>query len=63
MQTCVVHLIRAAIQFVSYPDHKAVTATLKPIHQATNAETAPAELTTLEATKLGRRSLDQQGIP
>ena len=30
VQTCVVHLIRAAMRFVSYHDRKAVTGMLKP---------------------------------
>ena len=34
MQTCVVHLIRAAMRFVSYGDRKAVAATLRPIYTA-----------------------------
>ncbi len=55
VQTCVVHLIRAAMRFVSYGDRKAVTAALKPIYQAANAETALAELAAFEATELGRR--------
>lgn len=54
VQTCVVHLIRAAMRFVSYGDRKAVAA-LKPIYQAANAETAPAELAAFGATELGRR--------
>ena len=55
VQTCVVNLIRAAMRFVSYGDRKAVAAALKPIYQAANAETAPAELAAFEATELGRR--------
>ena len=55
VQTCVVHLIRAAMWFVSYGDRKAVAAALKPIYQAANAETAPAELAAFEATEPGRR--------
>lgn len=31
VQTCVVHLIRAATRFVNYKDRKAVAAALKPI--------------------------------
>ena len=36
VQTCVVHLIRAAMRFVSYTDRKAVTAMLKPVYTAAN---------------------------
>jgi len=32
VQTCVVHLIRAAMRFVNWGDHKAVAAALKPIY-------------------------------
>src|SRR5687768_1205673 len=34
VQTCVVHLIRAAMRFVNYTDRKAVSAALKPIYTA-----------------------------
>ena len=40
VQTCVVHLIRAATRFVSYSDRKAVAATLRPIYQAPSEEAA-----------------------
>ena len=33
VQTCVVHLIRAAMWFVAYGDRKQVAAALKPIYQ------------------------------
>jgi len=55
VQTCVVHLIRASMRFVSYGDRKAVAAALKPIYQAANAEAALAELAAFEATELGKR--------
>ena len=38
VQTCVVHLIRAAMRFVNYKDRKAVAAALKPIYQAADAD-------------------------
>jgi putative transposase len=34
VQTCVVHLIRASMRFVSYADRKAVAALLRPIYTA-----------------------------
>lgn len=34
VQTCVVHLIRAAMRFVAYQDRKKVAAALKPIYTA-----------------------------
>ena len=55
VQTCVVHLIRAATRFVNYQDRKAVAAALKPIYTAANADAALAELDALAATPLGKR--------
>lgn len=44
VQTCVVHLIRHALAFVSYKDRKAVAAALKKIYKAKNADDGLAEL-------------------
>jgi putative transposase len=55
VQTCVVHLIRAAMRFVSYGDRKAVAAALKPIYTAPTAESAEAELLGFEESPLGRK--------
>jgi transposase-like protein len=55
VQTCVVHLIRAANRFVNYKDRKAVAAALKPIYQAVNEDDALEALITFEASQLGRR--------
>src|SRR3954469_16264921 len=55
VQTCVVHLIRAAMRFVNYADRKAVAAALKPIYQAANADGALIELEAFEATPLGKK--------
>jgi transposase-like protein len=55
VQTCVVHLIRAAMRFVNYTDRKAVAAALKLIYQAPNADAALAELEAFEATSLGQK--------
>ena len=38
MQTCVVHLIRHSLAFVSYKDRRAVAAALKQIYRAKDAE-------------------------
>ena len=38
VQTCIVHLIRHSLAFVSYKDRKAVAAALKQIYKATNAD-------------------------
>lgn len=53
VQTCVVHLIRAAMRFVNYKDRKKVAAAIKPIYQAANADAALSELDAFEASELG----------
>lgn len=53
-QTCIVHLIRAAMRFVSWADRKALAAALKPLYTAENeaaAAEALAELETAWGTK------------
>ncbi len=55
VQTCVVHLIRAAMRFVNYKDRKAVAVALKPIYQAADAETALDALAEFAASELGRK--------
>ncbi len=55
VQTCVVHLIRAATRFVNFKDRKALTAALRPIYQAPSAEAALEALEAFEASELGRR--------
>ncbi len=55
VQTCVVHLIRAAMRFVNWSDRKAVAAALKPIYTAANADGALIELEAFEATPLGKK--------
>ena len=55
VQTCVVHLIRAAMRFVSYSDRKKVSAALKPIYTAVDAEAARVELEAFKASELGKR--------
>jgi len=47
-QTCIVHLIRAALRFVSWADRKELAAALKPIYTAESEEKALAELDALE---------------
>lgn len=55
VQTCVVHLIRAAMRFVGYQDRKRVAAALKPIYTAVNAEVALEELEAFEVSELGAK--------
>ncbi|GAA1697671.1 IS256 family transposase [Mycolicibacterium murale] len=54
VQTCVVHLIRAAMRFVSYGQRKAVAAALKTVYQASDAEAARAALDAFAASEVGR---------
>src|SRR5690606_30683811 len=55
VQTCVVHLIRAANRFVSYGDRKAVSAQLKTIYTAPSIESALKALDDFEASELGQK--------
>ena len=53
VHTCVVHLIRASMRFVSYKDRKAVAAALKAVYSAPNEETAREALEEFAASELG----------
>lgn len=55
VQTCVVHLIRASMRFVSYKDRKRVAAGLKTVYTAPTVEAAETALLELEASELGQR--------
>src|SRR2546427_477797 len=55
VQTCTVHLIRAAMRFVSYQDRKKVATALRPIYTAPTVEAAQVELADFAASELGRR--------
>jgi putative transposase len=55
VQTCTVHLIRAAMRYVSYNDRKAFAAALKPVYTAPTAEAAEAALLELADSPLGRK--------
>ncbi len=55
VQTCVVHLIRASMRFVSYKDRKKVAAGLKAIYTAPTVEAAETALLEFEASELGQR--------
>ena len=48
MQTCVVHLIRASLRYCSWKDRKTITAALRPIYTAVNAEAAADAMDTFE---------------
>jgi putative transposase len=55
VQTCVVHLIRASMRFVSYSDRKAVAALLRPIYTAVNEDAALMALATFADSNLGKK--------
>jgi putative transposase len=55
VQTCIVHLIRHALSFVSWQDRKAVVAALRPVYQAVSADAGLAALEGFEASALGRK--------
>jgi putative transposase len=44
VQTCIVHLIRASLNYVSWKERKTVAADLKPIYKAPTAEAAQESL-------------------
>ena len=55
VQTCVVHLLRHSLDFVSYKDRKAVATALKDIYRALDATAAETALTRFEAGEWGRK--------
>ncbi len=55
VQTCTVHLIRAAMRFVSYTDRKQVAAALRPIYTAPTADVAESELLAFAESPLGKK--------
>jgi len=55
VQTCIVHLLRNSLDFVSYKDRKAVAAALKDVYRAIDAAAAEAALGALEAGDWGRK--------
>jgi putative transposase len=55
VQTCTVHLIRAAMKFVSYKDRRPMVAALKEIYTAPNVEAAETALLAFSDSPMGRR--------
>lgn len=53
VQTCIVHLMRNSLSFVSWADRKQVVAALKPIYQAVSADAALAALDAFETGPWG----------
>ncbi|WP_226925528.1 IS256 family transposase [Georgenia thermotolerans] len=55
VQTCVVHLIRAANRYVSYGDRKAFSAALRKVYTAPDADAAETALLELAEHPLGKK--------
>src|SRR5215203_7040485 len=55
VQTCIVHLLRHSLDFVSYKDRKPVAAALKGIYRALDADAGEAALAAFEDGLWGRR--------
>src|SRR5690606_35566285 len=55
VQTCVVHLIRAANRYISYNDRKAFSAGLRAVYTAADADAAETALLELADSELGRK--------
>lgn len=55
VQTCIVHLLRVSLDFVSWKDRKAVAATLKDIYRGVDAAAGEAALAAFEDSFWGRK--------
>jgi putative transposase len=55
VQTCIVHLIRNSLDYVSWKDRKAVAAALKPIYAAASAQAAEEALAAFAAGPWGQK--------
>lgn len=55
VQTCIVHLLRLSLDFVSWKDRKAVVAELKQVYQALDDEAGAAALDAFETSDWGRK--------
>lgn len=55
VQTCIVHLLRHALDFVNWKDRRAVAAELRAVYQAPSAAAAAQVLEAFGASDLGRR--------
>jgi putative transposase len=55
VQTCLLHLIGAAMRYVSYADRKKVVAALRPVYTAPTVEAAETELLAFADSELGRK--------
>ena len=57
MQTCIVHLLRHSLDFVSWKDRKPVAAALKEIYRVVDADAGEAALTAFEEGYCGQKHL------
>ena len=55
VQTCIVHLLRNSLDFVSYKDRKTVAAALKAIYRAKDADDGEKALSDFESSEWGRK--------
>lgn len=55
VQTCIVHLIRNSLDFVSYKDRRAVAAELKTVYRAKDADAGMAALEAFDASDWGQK--------
>jgi putative transposase len=55
VQTCIVHLIRNSLDFVSYKDRRAVAAALKEVYKAADADSGAAALDAFAESDWGRK--------
>ncbi|WP_374583044.1 IS256 family transposase [Frankia sp. CiP3] len=55
VQTCTVHLIRAALRYASYTDRKTLATAMRPIYTAANLDAAEQALLTFGESDLGRK--------
>ena len=55
VQTCIVHLLRNSVDFVSWKDRKPLVTALKGIYRAVDAKAAEAALSAFEASEWGQR--------
>src|ERR671921_434288 len=55
VQTCIVHLLRHSLDFVSWKDRKSVAAALKDIYRAVDAEAGEAALGAFEESLWGQK--------
>jgi putative transposase len=55
VQTCIVHLLRRSLDYVSWKDRKPLAAALRPIYTAVSAEVAAAALHAFAASAWGQR--------